>query len=344
VNKIATFPQTTLGSAAGTVVANLDAARPIKWPPPRPADLPEDAVWAPKITRPGIYDMPIELYHSPDLCDGPSVSSSGALVVEQQSLLHFWDKYVNPEREPFDRSDSMTLGSAVHHLVLGEANFARKFAVRPKEFKDWRTNDAKAWRAAQIADGREVLVPDQLETIKAIASNLAKHPLVRDGLLSGLVEQSIIVKDAQTGLWLKSRIDVLALSASTLCDLKTCIDASDAGLNRTMGDREYQFQFGFGGIVYEQHFGRSPGNDDHVLVFCETKRPFPVVVRPVDIGAVAIGRMQARRALRKIAAAFESDDWPAYDSDLRTLYLPPWRAKQIEAEIKGGLLNEADAA
>ena len=337
MNEVATFPQTDLGTAAAVAVANLDARRVIKWPP-KPLGAVGQATPLPKISRAGAYDMPIELYHS-DCCIGPSVSSSGLRKVEDQSLAHFWaDSYLNPDREPFEPTASMILGSAAHHLLLGESDFAVKFIVRPKEFKDWRTDAAKSWKAAQEATGKTVLVPDQVEAVKRMALSLQKHPLICDGLLSGAVEQSMIWKDAETGLWLKARPDVRAASGSVICDLKTTADASPGECERTMSNLGYHMQLALAGMGMEALFGITPGNSDYVFVFVETKAPFCCSVRPVCIQAIGYGRLQIRRALRKLAKAFEANDFPGYENDLTTLCLPGWRTKQLEEEIKGGLL------
>lgn len=338
MNEVATLPQTDLGTAAAVVVADLEAKRPIKWPP-NTLGL---SAPIPKIARPGVYDMALELYHS-DCCDGPSVSSSGLRKVEDQSLAHFWaDSYLNPEREPFEPTASMILGQAAHHLLLGESNFAVKFIVRPKEFKDWRTDAAKSWKAEQEAAGKTVLVPDQVEVIKRMAASLHKHPLVRDGLLSGAVEQSMIWKDAETGLWLKSRPDVRPAPNAIICDMKTTADASPGECERTMANYGYEMQLALAAIGMRELFGVR--ETECVFVFVETKAPFAVSVRPVDPNAVAYGLMRVRRAVRKLAKAFDTGDFPAYENDLTTLSLPAWRTKQLEDEIKHGLLRPEDAA
>ncbi len=331
--KVETFPQTSLGSAASAVVANLSQVRPVQWPP----KLLTQGL-APKISAPGVYDMPLELYHS-DCCVGPSISSSGLRKVEDQSLAHFWaDSYLNPDHEPFEPSKSMILGQAAHHLLLGEASFAEKFIVRPREFKDWRTDAAKAWKAEQEAKGKTVLIPDQIDAIKGMSSSLHKHPLIRDGLLSGAVEQSMIWQDKQTGLWLKARPDVRAASGSVICDLKTTTDAGPGECERTMSNFGYHLQLALAGIGMEVLFGVTPGNSDYVFVFVETSAPYAVSVRPVDIQAIGFGRMQIRRALTKLAKAFETGEFPSYENDLSTLCLPAWRTKQLEEEVKQGLL------
>src|SRR6516165_9526480 len=61
------------------------------------------------ISKPGIYSgIPLEVYHSQKICDGPSVSSTGlrrTLEINGGSPLHFWDEWSgNPDcAEPEDK-------------------------------------------------------------------------------------------------------------------------------------------------------------------------------------------------------------------------------------------------
>jgi hypothetical protein len=308
---------------------------PIKWPPP--ALVP--GAGAPKIKQPGVYAMPLDLYHS-DCCVGPSVSSGGLRTIEAKSLAHYWaESYLNPDRAPFKRSPAMMLGQAAHHLVLGEEGFAALFACRPEKWADWRTNDAKKWREDQEGAGKTVLDPKDLTVIKGVAKSLSRHPLIRDGLLSGSVEQSMIWQDAETGIWCKSRPDVRAAGDRVIADLKTTKDASLGASERTMDDYGYHMQLALAGEGTKALFGVTPGNSDYVFVFVETEAPYCVTVRPVDIQDIGYGRMQNRRSLRKLAKAFEKNDFPGYDNDMTSLSLPPWRRKQLEEQVKMGLLD-----
>lgn len=117
------------------------------------------------ISTPGIYkNLPIDVYHS-DCCDGPSVSSSGLREIAPPTgcPLKFWDSsYLNPNRAEQEQKDHFNLGHAVHTLLLGEDGFGQKYVVRPKEWKDWRTDAAKEWREEQVKAGKFVLVPEKI--------------------------------------------------------------------------------------------------------------------------------------------------------------------------------------
>ncbi len=306
--------------------------------------------WIPgtKISEPGAYVMPLEIYHT-DICDGPSVSSSGLRTIETQSLAHYWcDSYLNPDREPFEQTASMILGSGAHHLLLGEKDFHSKFVLRPEEAPDGRAwngnnNSCKEWLGKQAKAGLVVLKPEQLKDIVGMAKSLGKHPLIKQGLMNGHIETSLIWKDKETGIWLKARPDVIAADGTIINDLKTTADASPGECERTVANFGYHLQMALAGMAFETLFGRRPGNDDYVLTFVEPKPPYAVSIRPVDPMAIHYGRLLIRRALRKLAAALASGEFPAYETDLTNVNLPAWELKRLEGEIKYGLLQE-DAA
>src|ERR1700680_312207 len=126
------------------------------------------------ITKPGIYSITLERYHSGKACDGPSISSSGLRKIFLESPAHYWDAspYNKDRQEPKEKK-VFVLGRAAHHLLLGEDDFSTLYTCRPPKFKDWRTDAAKDWRTEQEAEGRTVLVPAQLDQIRGMARSLA---------------------------------------------------------------------------------------------------------------------------------------------------------------------------
>lgn len=188
-----------------------------------------------KISEPGIYDgIPMDIYHG-DLCIGPSVSSSDLRTIFIQSPAHYFEtSYLNTSKEDEDEEDeevqkenaNFVLGRAAHHLLLGEDDFSTQFIVRPEEAPDGRAwngnnNSCKAWIAHQTDAGRTILTRKQIKVVRGMARSLAKHPLIEAGILNGHVEKSIVWRDKQSGVWLKSRPDVIPNDSGDVADLKT---------------------------------------------------------------------------------------------------------------------------
>src|SRR5258708_4968181 len=91
-----------------------------------------------KITKPGMYaGIPPSVYHSQDLFDGPSASSSGLRQLFHESPAHFHAEWSgNPARKEQKDKRHFVLGRAVHHVMLGEPFFAKLFCVQPDEYPD----------------------------------------------------------------------------------------------------------------------------------------------------------------------------------------------------------------
>lgn len=297
------------------------------------------------ISEPGIYaGVPMAVYHGASLCVGPSISSSGLRTIENESPAHYWCRSpYNPEREPDEPNDDFDFGRAAHTLLLGEGGFREQFAIRPKEFKDWRSDAAQEWRDEMRAAGRSILTPADVEAIKKVAASLARHPVIRGGLMNGEIEQTIAWQDSATGTWLKARPDALPRDR-VLVDLKTCASADRQSTARALSDYGYHMQLALGGMGIEAVTGEAPGNDDYVLVFVEKKPPYAVNIKPIDAEAIYYGRRQLRRAIDTFARCMETGDWPAYGDDLAPLYLPAFYQKRLEQEAEDGRLPEEKTA
>jgi hypothetical protein len=346
---ITAFPVTSLGAAAAAVVSKV-AASPAgsriaagmqaETFQPLPS-----IVWDGKpIAADGVYDLDISAYHS-DVCVGPSISSSGLRTIDQESPGDYWlTSYLNPNAEPQKDSDAYILGRAAHYLLLGEGKLAEKFLIRPSHWDSWRTTAAKEWREAQIASGKTVLTDEHLNAVRGMAAKLGAHPLIQSGLLNGEIEKSLIWKDPETGIWLKARPDALPMNGDIIADIKTTTDIKAVAVRRTIQDYGYHMQLALVGMGMEHILGRTPGNDDYVLIFIKKSGTFGVNVKPIDIESIYWGRRQIRRALRKFADCLAREEWPDCEDDMSTASLSDWYKKNLEKEAQMGLLPEANAA
>ena len=292
----------------------------------------------PKISEPGVYDIPLEIYHE-DPCVTPSISSSGLREIENKSPAHYWaTSPYNPNRLDEEQKDHFNLGSAAHTLILGESGFRDKYAIRPGRWDSWRTNAAKEWREEMIAVGRMVLEDKQVEAIKGMAKSLEAHPEVSQGILRGDVEKSLIWKDSETGIWLRARPDVIPTDSNIVVDLKTTASADNRSIHRGMVDLGYYIQLALVDMGFKAVLNREV--ELFGLVYMETKPPYVVVVRPVDAQYIYWGACQVRRALRIFNECLKTGNWPGYPEDGIPISPPDWFQKRMERERHDGLLPD----
>lgn len=297
-----------------------------------------DTLWnGQPIDKPGCYSqLPIEVYHA-DPCVGPSISSSGLRTIWARSPAHYFvDSPLNPDRKPQQDSSAFALGRLAHLLLLeGADKFAEQFVTRPDCWSDWRTKEAKVWRDEQTLAGRTVITQDDLDAVAGMARSLGAHPLVKAGILDGKVERSLIWKDEETGIWLKSRPDVIPNASGDYADLKTTASVTTEALQKSIADFHYPMQGAVVGMASEAVLGRPM--QSFTLVWVEKSEPFCVRVTTLTPEDLARGAMQVRRALRTMARCLHTGQWPAPGGDRQDgeyLELPAYAQKRIDTELE----------
>lgn len=304
------------------------------------------------ISRPGAYSgVPMSIYHGPDLCDGPSASRSQLFKMLDKSAAHLWDTHpLNPNRdEDGEESEALLIGKAAHHLNLGEADFENHFVVHPETYPDgctypdeggkekpW-TNAAKwckAWTAEQQAEGLSVLKPRHVSDIEGMAGGLYANLMVRQGILNGYIETTLVAKDPKTGLWLKVRPDALPTDSGIVSDLKTIADISDQGIERSLRDS---------GLFMQGALTRRVMNllgmefDSFNLVYIEKKRPFVCRVKTMIDADLDLGDDAIDATLLLYSRCLERGLWlgPGGDqTDGEYAQMSPFARRDIEYRIQ----------
>ncbi len=314
------------------------------------------------VTEPGAYRMSMAWYHSQEVCEGPSVSSTGIRKAALESPHAFWKTWEgNPDRYPAkDPGDSLVLGRAAHSLILGDEVFEEHFIFVPenapqrptatqiKAFeRDGEWSEIAAPRAAfweefdKKAAGRLLLSPDQMVKITYMAENLAANPQAVELLKSDLIEISMIWQDEATGLWLKSRPDCIPSNGVDFGDLKTFAPKGKdlrLSVQRSITDFGYPMQMALAVEGAEHVFGTTAENCG--LVFIQTTEPYDVIPVILDIDTLYWARCLIRDGLNKIASGLKTGDWPgAGQHILRYEYPPTMLHRFSEMQRSGELPN-----
>lgn len=302
------------------------------------------------ISEPGMYmDIPLERYHDADICEGPSISSSGLRTIFNQSPAHFFaDWRGNPNRVERTEGRHFIVGRAVHHLLLGEPYFAKSYAIQPDDYEDEKTGEIKIWRNNANAckrwhdlrreEGRSVLTSSEIENIKGMARRLGMNPIIRHGALNGQIERSLFWKDSKTGIWLKARPDAIPNDSGDFCDLKTCQSVKWMDLVRSIGDYGYHAQGAMIRSGAREVLGQS--NISFSLIFIEKTSPYCERIVTLKDSDLNRGDLQNRVALDAFAGCLKSNRWPGPGGDredAEPIELSEFSQKQIDERIKYGL-------
>jgi hypothetical protein len=273
-----------------------------------------------RISKPGLYSgIPLDDYHRGDICDGPSISSSGLRALWQRSAKHFWDKSaLNPNRnQEDDDKAAYVLGRAAHHLVCAEVGFADRFIVRPDKApdgRDWHGSNKSClkWMAEAKRSGKSVLTPADVESIKGMAFELGVNSMMRAGILTGLVERSMFWRDPETGIWLKARPDVVSTSSGDYADLKTTISVLYRDTQRAIDEYGYNQQ---GALILDGARALDLEATSFSLVWVEKKRPHCVRVQTLIDEDLARGAKQNRVSINTFHACWLAKNWPGPGDD-----------------------------
>ena len=296
------------------------------------------------IRKPGWYSgISLDAYHAANICAGPAVSSTDLRTCWSKSPAHMqltWAE--NPKREVRNVTRQMILGSAAHHLLLGEDGFKLRYVQQPQTYRDrvtaaektWHNGatPCKLWNEKQAAAGKTPVTLNELAAIVAMSRSLALEPLVNAGLLRGYVEVSGFWKDDETGLWLKIRPDVVPTDSGDFVDLKTAAEVTTPALQSAIRSRAYHQQ---GALCWEVTEALEHPFESFVLMFIETSPPWCARAVPLLEDDLARGRLQNRAMLRRIASCIATNHFPGPgEGDLRALPLAHDERSRIDERLK----------
>ena len=318
------------------------------------------------ISTPGIYSgVPMSAYHSADLCVGPSISSSGLRKIFNDSPMAYWvESPLNPRRLPEKDKEAYILGRAAHHLILGEADFGKHFTLEPETYTNTKTGEVKTWNNNATvcrewhehvgAEGLTVLTRKQVECIRGMAgllpwqkgledSGLLNCIVARDQL-SGLVEHTIIARDEETGIFLKSRPDAIPLASAEFADFKTTTAVDDKSIQRTLDDLRYDMQADLATTCLRQ--AASIEFTSHSFIFGQKPEPHAIRVVELKPSDLEEAREDNRIAIRTFAHCLETGRWPGPGGTQRDAAFAErsdWSRKRA-AERRAFLQTELDVA
>jgi hypothetical protein len=245
--------------------------------------------------------------------------SKSKLDAARKSGRHFYDVVYGPPRESKPHFD---LGTVLHASALPGED-ADEIAVRKPEGMDMRTKEGKAFLAEH--KGKIIVSPSDACVLDQMMLSLREHPFsagLVNGDLKGKAEQSFFCTDPETGLELKARPDFILDDYSLILDLKTTVDASPKGFQRSVANYRYFVQASHYLDVVEGATGTRP--QAFLFIAVEKLRPFSTAVYMADQAMIDLGKQQAREDLNNIAQWIADDKFPGYSERVEEISLPKW--------------------
>ena len=298
------------------------------------------------ITEPGVYEIDEATYFGSQ----HALSCSGAKLLLPPSCpaKFFWQQDHPVYKDVFD------YGSAAHKVVLGsgpdievidaaclqrladstaDPKLAKLYAESAREDPtEFRSSAAKAARANARAAGRIPLLRHAYDQVVAMADVIRRHPMA-SALLDpeyGHAEQSLFWHDPESGILLRSRLDVLRDRVSgplVIPDYKTADSADPDTFARSAANFGYHMQDAF----YSDGAAALGYEKPRVLfVVQERDEPYLVSVVELDYDSRRAGRLRYRRAIDVYRKCVAEGDWPGYvpDDEISYISLPSWAIRR----------------
>lgn len=308
--------------------------------------------------QPGVYSndqLSSDAYHASE-----GISKSGLDEIAQ-SPLHYWERYLNPDREIKAPTPALIVGQAFHTLIGEPEKFSNQFALAPSKadypqavatiediteraaslgislpkgkkdamFAALKASDDQAvlWDdlKEQIVAGKTILSVDQWDKIHRMSDAVAKHPAARVLLQGGAFEQSHYWRHIDADALCKCRPDYIR-SDGVIVDFKTAEDASEDAFKRAAWNFGYHRQAAFylDGLAATVN---TPG--PFVFLVIEKEPPYAVAVYEADQEMILAGRIQYMRALQAYSECRKANQWPGYPKTIQPLGIPFWAKKEL---------------
>ena len=245
--------------------------------------------------------------------------SKSKLDAARKSGRHLFDLLYGPPR---DSTAAFDIGTVLHASALPGED-ADQIAVRMPEGMKKTTKEGKAF----VADHKDKIILNTSDAyvIDQMMLSLREHPFsasLVNGELKGKAEVSFFSADTETGLELKARPDFILDDCSLILDLKTTVDASPKGFQRSVANYRYYVQASHYLDVVEGATGTRP--QAFLFIAVEKTRPFSTAVYMADQAMIDLGKQQAREDLNNIAQWIADKKFPGYSERVEEISLPKW--------------------
>lgn len=266
-----------------------------------------------KVYQPGVYDISNEEYHA---SAGISRSAIREFII---SPLHYWDKYINPNKPVFKTSKSFEIGTAVHAYLIERERFDASYIAMPK----FSGKGMKARKEEFIEQNKDkIIIPQKdFDIVMAVVESVENHLTAKRLISDAIYEKSIYWIDEDTGLLCKARPDIW--HSTFIADLKTTDCARANKFQYSLSDYDYHIQAAMildavKAVALEEHM-------NYFFIAAETKRPYPTASYPLNQVSIYQGQNEYKSALHGLKECFTKNEWPGYED--QEIGLPRSRLK-----------------
>lgn len=251
-------------------------------------------------------------YHS----DTTHISKSGLDLINR-APAHYWQKYLNPNRQEVDETQAFMIGSALHRATTEPETFFDRYIVSPKKIDRRYKEGQEQWQEFLLAsEGKTILQSTSDEKSKHLSYDqimymrdaIRNHKSADLLLRNGVAEQIYTWVDPITGMLCKSMQDWK--TRNILVDIKTTEDASEDGFVRSIYKYRYDVQAAF----YTDGLFEATGQriSEFIFIAIEKKPPYICEVWALHPDDIDAGREKYLKNLNTYKECLQTGVWGGY--------------------------------
>lgn len=194
-------------------------------------------------------------------------------------------------------SKAIDLGELAHMFVLG--GDADAFIVTP--YSDFRTKEAREWKAEQLDAGKTIVTKEQYDAIAQIVDNIENHPMSKKLLKGDKVQHELEMYATVEGVKLRGKADAVLVDGDALVitDIKTT-GQFDEWKYKSMR-RHYDLQAAVYSAIGSAATKTSPSSCNFYFCVAETVAPFRVQYHHASLDFIEHGEDKLSTCLAKIS-------------------------------------------
>lgn len=245
---------------------------------------------------------------------------------------HYWDKYINPDRERAETTPEMIVSNAARLLVHSPDSWPDEYATIP-EGLDRRTKEGKELFAKVAAQGLTPIKKDEADRAQAIAEAVCELGAARSLFADreGLHDAVITWEDAETGYLCKVRLDwhlppCEAFPTGVIWSTKTSTDIGKEGFRNQAYNAAYHISAAMQITAFMAQYGTQ---EPPIYIWGAARSRRPFIARPFYATGqqIELGLSEYQRLIRSYADCTAADEWPGYPDELTDCGLPPFAKK-----------------
>jgi len=254
--------------------------------------------------------------------------SSSQVKMLPDDVVGFYRRHITGEF-PFKQTASTKLGDAVHRALL---DGAQVMDIPPEVLSKNGAKAGSAWTQFAAENSDKVLVKADDPIKHMVASVRAEPAAMRLLEAPGWTEHTLVYRDEETGLWLRTRPDriIRLKDGLVLPDIKSTKDPlpGDHHFGKEIATLDYHRQAAW----YRDGVSLwLPGEPmaRFAPIAVRNAPPYECVVHDLDEDDIDQGQRENRRALEELKRRLESGDWNlSTHGQAVPISLPKWRKER----------------